>query len=402
MSARGQPRHNRAANYMPAVVNRRKRRAAPLNIDEVPSASRHKEANMQRQHHQIQARAPVEESTRSMSREMGTSTYDISNNSHGLYPSRAPSYMLNVNQNTREVPFNGTNNNNFQFSNDQFAMNQQHNSLPNYNVCRGQCSSSQCGRGNSFSNELAGYQGPQMYANYNPSCQTMVTSHNRGERLDVHVSDKLAKKIKAGEAIDLASIFDKDPRKMPVQDSDSESESRDKKSKKAKRLSRQDWCEAFTIYAYMRSQHEPSIAPGLFVHMSHVLELQQLRQDWHYFDITVRKLIEKGDRCWGDRCAEEMLSARGRPEVRVNASGSSNTSGAYVNSRHQDNTQNSKSEQVPKGFCVAYHKFGGCEEAACKSKWLHRCYKCMAHEQHRASACSGKKSFRSSFRDKRK
>ena len=65
--------------------------------------------------------------------------------------------------------------------------------------------------------------------------------------------------------------------------------------------------QAHAIYAFMRSKHKHGIAPGLFVHMSHVLKLQQMRQDYktitrakrlvsyrQYFDTDLSGAVAQG------------------------------------------------------------------------------------------------------------
>ena len=218
------------------------------------------------------------------------------------------------------------------------------------------------------------------------------------EKIDIHVDPTLRKKIIEGKAIDLVDIFDNDPRKTQLNEVH-EGESDKKKQKKM--LTRHQWLEAFTIYSFILAKAKPQEAAGLFVHLNHVIEIQNERKDWHLFDITVRRLIAEGDRQWGDPCLEEKLTARSRPEIPIRGAQNSGDSRGTVHS--------SKSYEVPYGWCVDFHLFNRCEEGEkCRLGWLHKCYKCRAPTPHRAAGCtknappsqrSGRQPFR---RDRRK
>lgn len=202
-----------------------------------------------------------------------------------------------------------------------------------------------------------------------------------GERLDLHVSDALKAKIWQGKAIDMAEIFARDPRRRGIAELDYDSEDeRPTKRKKHGLLNRADWLEAFSIYVFIICEREPNLAQGLMVHMSHILELQQGRYDWHTFDVTVRRLIEAGHLNWGARCTEEMLDARKRLEQKSAAKqGSSGTP-----------TLKQAQADVPYGFCLSYHAFGGCDEGGCKKGYAHSCYRCKGPRPHRANRCPNK------------
>ena len=207
-----------------------------------------------------------------------------------------------------------------------------------------------------------------------------------GEQLDLHVPEAIREQILAGKAIDLGEIFAADPRKLPAHELFDIEDSDKKKKGRLRLLSRQAWSEAFSIYSFIVTRARPELAPGLFVHMSHVLDLQAGRHDWHTFDITVRRLIERGDRKWGDKCSEELLSARARQEQRFNQQGGP--------SAGQQTPQAQNKYEVPYGFCVEFHKHNGCNEGAdCKNGWLHKCYKCKGPTPHRALSCTKGRKF---------
>ena len=224
--------------------------------------------------------------------------------------------------------------------------------------------------------------------------QNTISQSRQGERLDTHVSENLIDDILKGSAINMYDIFRDDPRKSNQIDNDSTDETKGKKPKKERRLSRQDWLEAFTIYAFIVSNNDPSLAPGLFVHLAKVLELQAARADWHYYDVTVRKKIEKGWRQWADPCMEEKMEARARPELQIPRSNSTNTR-PQTNSLSRANGGRGKATgaSVPWGFCFDFHKWNDCSNEKCS--WAHKCYICKS--EHSASSCSGGRgSFRSS------
>ena len=194
------------------------------------------------------------------------------------------------------------------------------------------------------------------------------------DTLDIHLSDKLLEDIAQGKAIQMARIFDNDPRRNPyVLDSDDES-SKSKGKDKERRLNRYEWVEAYTIYSYAYIKYFPECAGGMLVHMAHVLELQSARADWHFYDITVRRLIARQGRQWDESFTEERMSARARGDRNPPRAPST----GYSMPKHD----------VPKGYCVAYHKHNDCADP-CQSKFSHRCFKCSG--EHRAGSCNGRR-----------
>ena len=246
-----------------------------------------------------------------------------------------------------------------------------------------------------FTGSQAVFPGPQ-YPQYPYAAQPLQqgvnsercnsgASERKGERLDIHVSAKLTDKILAGKAIDMGEIFDHDPRKQKGEnmhrDSDSENECKKKVRKQASVLSSQEWLEAFSIYSFIRCEADPTIATGLMIHLNHVLELQRQGHDWQTFDLTVRRLVERGQMAFEDRAIEEKLDARRVDEPKQNSGIQHYSSGPAG---------------VPFGFCRAYHTDKGCkDDEKCTNGYMHRCYKCKGKVPHRAIKCSMKSQRRS-------
>ena len=215
---------------------------------------------------------------------------------------------------------------------------------------------------------------------------------------DIHVQSRVRNKIEQGKYIEMCELLRDDPRKRGSSfansyesSSDEEAVSKEKRVKKARCLSEEEWREAFSIFGFILTQVQPEVAPGLFVHQNAVMSLMSQRGDWNFYDITIRKLICRGKRQWGEESLKEFLEAKA-------------TKSHYQKVPNKFDHKSGKNDfdkvlMVPKGFCVNYHKNGKCvetKETRCPDAWFHICFKCMGADPHRASLCkvTSKQSFR--------
>ena len=215
---------------------------------------------------------------------------------------------------------------------------------------------------------------------------------------DIHVPIGVRSRIAKGKYIEMCDVLKDDPRKRGSyfvnrnyesssdEEADNNINNKSKKGKQARCLSEEEWREAFSIFGFILTQVQPEVAPGLFIHQSAVMTLMSQKADWNFFDVTIRKLICRGKRQWGEECLKEFLEAKAaKSHVQKNA--------------NKFEHKFDKALMVPKGFCVNYHKNGKCvetKESRCAESWFHICFKCMGPDPHRASLCNApsKQSFR--------
>ena len=61
-----------------------------------------------------------------------------------------------------------------------------------------------------------------------------------------------------------------------------------------KRMTKEDWMEAFSIYGYMVTKSDPHVASQVFAHQANVLPIMQSGGDCFTYDLTVRRTIGRG------------------------------------------------------------------------------------------------------------
>lgn len=220
-----------------------------------------------------------------------------------------------------------------------------------------------------------------------------VTSGQRGKGPDRHVSSKIKERMghQHFAFVNMSDMFVGDPRESKLRYVKNDKKEMDSDYVDTKRMPKEDWMEAFSIYGFMLTKLDPQVASELFAHQANVLSIIQSGGDWFTYDLTVRRTIGQGEAQWGDSFISDLLVAQ-----------NTKTKDGQLEGERQKN-KTDKPFEVPYGFCFNFHSIHSrkkCEDkATCPDGWLHMCFKCKSKDFHRASSCS--KGHQHSFRGAR-